>query len=598
MLKKLFLWKHWLCCFGLIACLTTGFACFSRSSRPLDFGDKDELPLDKVDREFLWECEHRGQLLSQRGFDQFGKALSKADAVALRRLLADDFQGSTLRQPREIRLPGAYAEVVREEEAPGKTPEVLSSDAFVSRLLQYRKIFSQAPKVKLSLKAFSPQNRDAMDGGWKGTCVLRMYGETTPNAPAEITLDLSYQVPRPSEELFKGTGWLQRCAITQTLVCKAPRPLLREVAAERGIDRRLFHDNWTCSPDKPKSSQTGGVYLCDYDRDGILDMLVVDLNGRFLFKGLPGGKFKDVTAAVGLSRTGSPAASFAAAETGPVAFADLDGDGWDDLIFGGNIYQNQPDGQGGRRFVDVTSKVKGLRLRGNVNQVTIVDFDRDGRLDIYGSSPGSPKVGSWTTGTSGDSSSNHLWRNLGNWEFEDVTEAAGVGGGNRSCFSAVWLDANNDGWPDVYVINEFGKGVLLLNNGNGTFREQLLCRGPGDFGSMGVVAGDVNNDGNIDLYIGNMYSKAGTRVIGNLRPDAYDPDLMETIRHFVKGSQLWLNKGQHEGQVKFEPKGKDWQVHSVGWAYGAALVDLDNDGFLDLYATAGFMSMDRTEPDG
>jgi hypothetical protein len=179
-----------------------------------------------------------------------------------------------------------------------------------------------------------------------------------------------------------------------------------------------------------------------------------------------------------------------------------------------------------------------------------------------------------------------------------VTEASGTGGGNRSCFTAVCLDANNDGWPDIHVINEFGNGVLLINQGNGTFREELLVNGPGDFGTMGVTAGDFDNDGNIDLYAANMYSKAGSRVIGNLRPDAYPPDkfpgLMETMRHFVMGSQLWRNKGQ----LKFEPKGKEWQVASVGWAYGPAAVDLDNDGFLDLYATAGFMSMDRNEPDG
>jgi hypothetical protein len=83
-------------------------------------------------------------------------------------------------------------------------------------------------------------------------------------------------------------------------------------------------------------------------------------------------------------------------------------------------------------------------------------------------------------------------------------------------------------------------------------------------------------------------------VIGNLAADAYSPDVMEKFRRFVAGSQLHLNRGG----LKFEQAGKEKQVAAVGWAYGAALADLDNDGYLDVYATAGFVSRDRNEPDG
>src|SRR5207248_4063644 len=167
-------------------------------------------------------------------------------------------------------------------------------------------------------------------------------------------------------------------------------------------------------------------------------------------------------------------------------------------------------------------------------------------------------------------------------------------GGRRTTFSAVWFDADNDGWPDLHVINEFGTGVLLMNKGDGTFREVALGEGPNDFGSMGVTCGDIDNDGNIDLYIANMYSKAGTRIIGNVLPDTYPPDVMAKMRQFVAGSQLWRNQGiREEGVIRqgsgvrkpeFEPLGKEYGVAAVGWAYGAALVDLDNDGWLDLYA--------------
>jgi hypothetical protein len=178
-----------------------------------------------------------------------------------------------------------------------------------------------------------------------------------------------------------------------------------------------------------------------------------------------------------------------------------------------------------------------------------------------------------------------------------VTEKANASGGRRSTFTALWLDANNDGKPDLYVPNEFGNGVLLINQGDGTFKEQPLTDHPDDFGTMGATCGDVNNDGNIDFYCGNMYSKAGTRVIGNLPPGAYPPDIMDKFRTFVKGSQLHINKGGKDC-VRFEQKGKEWQVNDAGWAYGPALVDLDNDGWLDIYANAGFISRSRSEPDG
>jgi hypothetical protein len=104
----------------------------------------------------------------------------------------------------------------------------------------------------------------------------------------------------------------------------------------------------------------------------------------------------------------------------------------------------------------------------------------------------------------------------------------------------------------------------------------------------------VDNDGTVDIYCANMYSKAGTRVIGNLAPDAYPLDVLEKMRRFVAGSQLHLNKGG----LTFDQVGLTRQVAAVGWAYGAALADLDNDGWLDIYATAGYLSRDRDKPDG
>jgi hypothetical protein len=415
--------------------------------------------------------------------------------------------------------------------------------------------------------------------------------------PGEVMLHLSYRLARPSKKHLRAGGWLKSVAVTEIQTARAPRFLMREVAAQRGIDVRRFHDNWKKKQPVP-TTVSGGVYLCDFDRDGILDMLITDTDGIALYQGQADGTFRDVTEDVGL-----PTAWPGASARQLTAFIDIDGDGWEDLILGGHIYHNLErktlkgrarSGLPPRWFDDIT-ELSNLHLPADGTGLSVADFDRDGRLDLFVTRPGKTKADSWLSGTSGDpTKGNQLWRNKGHWQFENVTAHSGTAGGNRSSFSAVWLDADNDGWPDLYVINEFGNGVLLMNQQDGTFKEHHLSQGPSDFGSMGVTCGDIDNDGNIDLYVGNMYSKAGRRVIGNVRPGTYPDDITAKLHSFVAGSQLWRNRGG----LDFKPQGKQLRVNGIGWAYGAALVDLDNDGWLDLFATAGFISQSRSEPDG
>jgi len=362
------------------------------------------------------------------------------------------------------------------------------------------------------------------------------------------------------------------------LTARAPSYLFAEVTRQRGLDPSKLYDSWTAGRFNPTA---GGVYVCDFDRDGILDVLITDVNCSSLYRGRPDGTFEDVTARMGLP-PGGPG-------TAAAAWVDIDGDGWEDLLLGGRVYRNE----GGRGFTNYTGRCN-MRLPYNPANVVVADYDRDGRLDLYVTRSGRPGARSWLDGVSAETKGNFLFRNKGGWQFEDVTVASGTSGGRRSTFTAAWLDANDDGWPDLHVPNEFGDGVLLINNGNGTFTGVALADRPADFGTMGLAVGDVDNDGRIDIFCANMYSKAGTRVIGNLAPDAFPPAVMEKMRRFVAGNQLHLNKGG----LKFEQVGKSMQVAAVGWSYGACLADLDNDGWLDLYATAGFSSRSRDEPDG
>jgi hypothetical protein len=543
--------------------------------------------LSEAERSLIWDIEHHGNLLNRYGFKPLANALRDADADALAALFAEGEAFRLPREPREVSTHSECLSVVRREDT-GTAPRVVGPGPFVARLLEYRREFKdKAPGVQLFLKTVHPRVRTDLDGPWEGEAFLRLWGESRPGQPCEVLVNLTYEVDRPTRERLTQPAWFRAAAVKQELVAHASRYLMGDVARQRGLDPSLFHDNWLEDPSSQASLwiSSGGVFVCDYNRDGILDILITDLNRYALYRGTADGRFVDVTAEVGLPRDPTNAS----AVSGVACWIDIDGDGWDDLILGGRVFRND----GGTHFVDVTPQAR-LRLPPDTNGLTVADYDRDGRLDLYATRTGSGTARSWLDGQSGPDAGNRLFRNLGNWQFEDVTRAAGAAGGRRSTFTAAWLDANNDGWPDLFVTNEFGNGVLLVNNGDGTFREQALGPGPVDFGTMGVAAGDVDNDGNIDLYCADMYSKAGTRVISNIPPGVYPDEMMATIRRFVAGSQLHLNRGG----LKFEQAGTALKVNSVGWAYGPALADLDNDGWLDVFGTAGHMSRDRDKPDG
>jgi hypothetical protein len=533
------------------------------------------LALGREQREYLWQIEHHGLVLSKLGFSRIAAALKQGDSDALLVLLGDGFLGEVLETPREVQFERDAIRVLRQQDS-GAGFRSLDRQAMAQLLLDDRRRFTKAPTVKLALMALAPLDYKNPRGLWQGTCQLRMFGEMRPGRPGEVLLYLRYRLERPTEELLKSRGWLKACAITQRQIAEAPRFLMREVSAQRGIHAKQFHDNWY----NPQDTEivTGGINLCDFNRDGCLDLLITDVELNVLYQGQPDGTLKDVTREVRLPQV--PRMINA-------TFADLDGDGWEDLILGSLLFRNHV----GQYFAPVEGASLSLRPQASV---IVADYDRDGKLDLYVTTLGGTKTATWIRGEGGSEAGNRLWRNLGNWNFSDVTESAGASGGNRSTFTAVWLDADENGWPDLYVINEFGNGVLLVNRGDGTFQERPIAEEPGDFGSMGATSGDFDNDGHIDLYVANMYSKAGNRVMANLWPGSYPEPILAKLRSFTGGSQLHHNLGA----MKFERIGRELQVADVGWSYGPAMIDLNNDGWLDIYATCGFISRSRDDPDG
>ncbi len=548
--------------------------------------------LAESERVYLAEIEHRALTVGRKGFPALVEAIKSGKPERVARFFATNFTGQILPVDMAAGIETDALKIRRITNATNGSakPVDVSRDEFARYLIGLWKRFRPDATIETAVMAFSPLKREEMNGAFKGVFLFRIAGVRTDGQREELITNLmaEYASVPDVDEIAEAPGWIRSLRFSVFQEATAKNELLAEVAQQSGIDTNLFRDNWRMTNADERLVVTGGVFVGDVDDDGRDDILVTDLNGLFLFHALEGGRFEEATVKFGLPRDLRPVAN--------ALFADLDNDGFVDLLLDYRVFKNI----GGKRFENITDQIaEKTRFLFGASGIglSVGDYDKDGRLDIYASRSHGPRgnrygKNSWIDGPGGPG--NQLWHNLGDWRFEEVAQRAHAQAGRRSVFTSAWLDANNDSWPDIYSINEFGGGILMLNQKNGTFQEVPLIDDLGDFGSMGLAVADYDNDGNIDVYSCNMSSKSGRRVFENLSAGTYPPGDWAKIKRFVTGSEMYRNLGGK----KFQRVGQALRVHGVGWAYGAAFLDLDNDGWLDLYGCAGFMSVNKEEPDG
>jgi hypothetical protein len=337
-----------------------------------------------------------------------------------------------------------------------------------------------------------------------------------------------------------------------------------------------------------------GVAVLDIDNDGWLDLFVV--NGSVL-EGFPSGRaptghlyrnrrdgtFEDVTARSGIVQSGWGQAACS---------ADYDNDGAEDLFvtsWGQNrLYRGHGDGT----FEDVTiaAALQARNTRWGAG-CAFLDYDRDGRLDLFAAnyidfdlaSAPLPESGlcrykglAVACGPPGlTGGRNLLYRNAGNGRFEDVSEKSGITRASGTYSLGVsTLDFNDDGWVDLYVANDSNPSALYLNNKDGTFRDvgiEAGCAYSQDGkaqAGMGVGVGDYDRNGTVDLF--------KTNFAGDT-------------------SSLYANSGKGFCEDRTFAAGIGLNSRWLGW--GVAFVDLDNDGWLDVFIVNGhvYPEVDRVK---
>ena len=337
----------------------------------------------------------------------------------------------------------------------------------------------------------------------------------------------------------------------------------------------------------------GGVAIGDINNDGLSDLFFTGNmvpNKLYLNKG--DFEFEDITDRAGIGEAGG--------WSNGVTMVDINLDGYLDIYICRSYYLKNPALRENLLFInngDLTfreeAEAYGLNDPGFSVQASFFDYDRDGDLDMY--------LGNHYNNIEGydrkivrqeriapDFVGDRLMRNNGDGTFSDVTKESGID--NIGCALGVGIgDMNEDGWPDIYVANDFlVSDVFFVNNGDGTFTESLhAALKHSSFYGMGSALADFNNDGLLDIVVTDMLAADNYRE--KTMMSAMD---VEGFRHLIEAGfhhQYMRNTLQlNNGNGTFSEIGYLAGVARTDWSYSVLLADFDNDGWKDMFVANGY----------
>jgi hypothetical protein len=335
-----------------------------------------------------------------------------------------------------------------------------------------------------------------------------------------------------------------------------------------------------------------GVGLGDFNNDGLTDIYFCgNLVENKLYINKGNFVFEDVTEKAGVACPG-------VWSTG-VSIADVNADGWLDIYVckSGNpkeVHRNNElfINNGDLTFTEKAAEY-GIANFGLSNHASFFDYDRDGDLDCYllnnsfqsvtefDIKPGQRQIRD-TLGA------NKLYRN-DDGHFVDVSEKAGIFGSKIGFGLGVSVgDVNRDGWPDIYVSNDFfERDYLYINNKDGTFTESLTEHiREISLGAMGADIADINNDAYPEIFATEMTPEGNSRLKTKaLFEDWERYKFKQNSGYYNQFARDVLQLNNHNGS--FSEIGRLSGVSSTDWSWGALIMDLDNDGWNDIFVANG-----------